>query len=122
MSASGNSGQFVKGDPRCHRDKTPGSFSTGYDPRRAIKQPGIVDQMRQRTPQALDIIDYILNAPLDDKSVSWTLRKQCAELVLERGYGKAQSAEVLALKELTPDEVKRMSLDELARIAYGSAA
>lgn len=104
------------GDSRCHRDATPGSFKAGYDPRRLAKQPGIVDEMRRRLPQALDILDYILNAPLDDKAISMNLRKQVAELVIERGYGKPQTGEVLALKELTPEEVHKLSLDELARL------
>lgn len=117
-----NSGQFKKGDSRIYNPKvsglTSGAFKKGYNPtRHQPKGPTLAERMRGRTSEALAIIDYFLNAPFSDRTVSNTLRLKAATLCLEYGHGKPQDAGTLALTELTPDQVKDLTLPELLSLA-----
>ena len=109
-------------DPNIHPGPTPGSFKpvkdVGFDPRRhtrdAVPIKSLDRRMRERTDEALKVVDMILAGKDDDgKPVSHSMRLKAAELVINRGWGRTPESDKIALKDVSVDQIKSMTANEL---------
>lgn len=107
-----NPGDFVKGDERCWRDATPSSFKPGYDPRRERKKTTLVELTRTYTDEAVQCIVDIMR----DQKASHATKLNCAKELLLRGHGQPQSANLLALNELSEDDYKKLSKQQIVEL------
>lgn len=97
--------------------RNPGSFKSGYDPRR-IGGTRVYDGMtlaqmaRKHGPEVLELW---LRA-MRDEELPWPIRLKASEYIMDRGFGKA-----VAVIETTPRSLASLSNDELEAIAAGES-
>lgn len=93
-----------------------GSFRKGDDPRRAHGMPiydgkTLAQLARQHGPACLQF----MRRAMDDEGVPWKDRIRAAEIILDRGYGKAVST--LEVRDVRP--IQSLTRSELMAIASG---